>query len=146
MKAFVEECRRLHFPNLENISIGLMLVGAADVRDFLFKHKSTLKKLAFTHTSNHRRQELWNRQLLSAFRKGFQLESFVSGLKWESNPLYFKDWTPIGPGRGSSVNIVRLIELYVTGKIDWPMPTNDSYDAEGQMVNTPISNHFYLPI
>ncbi|KAF8850296.1 hypothetical protein BDZ45DRAFT_809252 [Acephala macrosclerotiorum] len=116
----------LFFPHLESIDLGFVqgLSSTEQVCQFLYRHKATLKNLAF-FKDNLSLEKFYFRTVstghrpLGEYKQRNQCTLYDE--KWKERP--YKETDPM--------RAMNLIELYVCGKIDWPLVDDEPKDQYG---------------
>ncbi|CZR61394.1 uncharacterized protein PAC_11290 [Phialocephala subalpina] len=136
---------RLYFPHLESVdfSFVLGLNMKEEVCDFLYKHKATLKNLAFYQSAWIVRQK-FTRAILTEFRDNLSLEKFffrtldpveyltgAENNQYDRCTLYDSEWKERPYNETEQMRTMNLIELYVCGKIEWPLVDDEPKDQYG---------------
>lgn len=148
--AFDESLVKLQFKNLENLRLSTTESSRAVLLAFILRQASTLKRLEwgadFSGTGN---QEHWQsshspdedmerqtwREVLTELRTKMTnliiCEVSDHDLEGGYGALYDIDWTPITYEYRHKVSPTKLLELYVLGKMPWPMRKDDPHPYKG---------------
>ncbi|KAE8454339.1 hypothetical protein EG329_005264 [Mollisiaceae sp. DMI_Dod_QoI] len=125
---FSYQVSEIHLPQLEMAFLGDMLVPANEARNFLYRHRTTLKGLRFFCPVSPQRQR-FTRTVLTEIRDNLDLENF----EFYGNPervrlelygrfsLSWQGWRELPYPKNTPMKNRKLFELYMKRKIAWPM-------------------------
>lgn len=139
---------QLFFPHLESVDLGFVkgLSSTEQVCQFLYRHKATLKNLAFFKSAYVVQQKI-TRALLTDLREKLSLEKFYFRTvytndippseyeQWRQCTLYDEEWKGLPYEETKLMRKMNFIELFVCGKIDWPLVDDEPKDRYGNDVS-----------
>lgn len=130
----------LHFEKLEDLRFANIESPREHVSSFILKHKSTLKRLHWSipdldeeeyfSTGDDTEPRAW-REVFTDFKE--QIPHLICcELLHDSDPasLYSKDWEPESKS-GKRVSPPHLLEMFVQGKLPWPMKKDNPHRYNG---------------